>query len=76
MKVLLFRLFYRLSDAEFYLKTVLTWVSIYWFSAAGPGASLRIYYEMVKAGDRVPDVTTTPMGFSHFPKELFNVPRL
>ncbi|KAF8194974.1 Alpha/Beta hydrolase protein [Pholiota molesta] len=55
---------------------VLTWVSIYWFSAAGPGASLRIYYEMVKAGDRVPDVTTTPMGFSHFPKELFNVPRL
>ena len=24
---------------------VLTWISIYWFSAAGPAASVRIYYE-------------------------------
>lgn len=24
---------------------ILTWVSIYWFSTAGPAASLRIYYE-------------------------------
>ncbi|KAF9476533.1 alpha/beta-hydrolase [Pholiota conissans] len=55
---------------------VLTWVSIYWFSAAGPGASLRVYYEMVKAGDRAPEKTTIPMGYSHFPGEIFNVPRL
>lgn len=24
---------------------ILTWVSIYWFSSAGPAASVRIYYE-------------------------------
>lgn len=24
---------------------ILTWVSIYWFSTAGPAASVRIYYE-------------------------------
>jgi hypothetical protein len=24
---------------------ILTWISIYWFSQAGPAASLRIYYE-------------------------------
>ncbi|KAF8957259.1 Alpha/Beta hydrolase protein [Flammula alnicola] len=55
---------------------VLTWVSIYWFSAAGPAASLRVYYEMVQAGDRAPEKTTTPLGYSYFPKEIFNVPRL
>ncbi|KAL9600163.1 MAG: hypothetical protein Q9179_003297, partial [Wetmoreana sp. 5 TL-2023] len=26
---------------------ILTWVSVYWFSTAGPAASLRIYYESV-----------------------------
>ena len=31
---------YDWSDDE-----ILTWVSIYWFSTAGPAASVRIYYE-------------------------------
>lgn len=35
---------------------ICTWVSIYWFSTAGPAASARIYYEMEhdKHGQRVP----------------------
>ncbi|KAJ7465092.1 Alpha/Beta hydrolase protein [Mycena latifolia] len=59
---------------------VLTWVSIFWFSRAGPAASLRIYFE---AGNR--DISkvlsgsypkpTIPLGLSHFPKELFMFPR-
>lgn len=35
---------------------ICTWVSIYWFSAAGPAAACRIYYEMIhdKYGNYVP----------------------
>ncbi|RXW21604.1 hypothetical protein EST38_g4233 [Candolleomyces aberdarensis] len=51
---------------------VLTWVSIYWFSPAGPAASLRIYYELAA---RKPEATSIPMGYSYFPKELFCVPK-
>ena len=29
---------------------ILTWVSIYWFSTAGPAASVRIYYEATHTG--------------------------
>jgi hypothetical protein len=54
---------------------ILTWVSIYWFSRAGPAASVRIYYETAKSGDldighyhEVP--RHVPMGASYFPKEL------
>ncbi|KAF8825282.1 hypothetical protein HHX47_DHR7000742 [Lentinula edodes] len=59
---------------------VLTWVSIYWFSRAGPAASLRIYYEVERAGQgigRTSDshIPTTPLGFSHFPKELGRIPK-
>ena len=32
------------------LVAVIEWVSIYWFSRAGPGAAGRIYYEMSSAG--------------------------
>ena len=59
---------------------VLTWISIYWFSTAGPAASVRIYYEM-SHGD--PDTTRerpqrwiekVKLGMAHFPKELGAVP--
>lgn len=55
---------------------VLTWISIYWFSRAGPAASLRIYYELAKGGTmaRGPN-PTIPMGVSFFPGELCNLPR-
>ncbi|KAF9046358.1 Alpha/Beta hydrolase protein [Panaeolus papilionaceus] len=59
---------------------VLTWLSIYWFSRAGPAASIRIYYEVVNANPgmqagRGLDVTTVPMGHSYFPKEAIRLPR-
>jgi hypothetical protein len=55
---------------------VLTWVSIYWHSAAGPAASLRIYYEAYQNGDNAPTlhVHHVPLGVSYFPQEIFPVP--
>ncbi|KAJ7246803.1 Alpha/Beta hydrolase protein [Mycena haematopus] len=53
---------------------VLTWISLYWFSRAGPAASLRIYYEVVAEGGVVPAPygahPTIPFGISYFPGEL------
>ncbi|KAI1434356.1 microsomal epoxide hydrolase [Xylaria sp. CBS 124048] len=54
---------------------ICTWVSIYWFSTAGPAASVRIYYEnkhsstLTALGLRkyAPDVK---LGYSHFPRDL------
>lgn len=57
---------------------VCEWVSLYWFSRAGPAASVVIYHEASKgdwqarAGLSVPG---TKMGFSYFPKEIFSTPR-
>lgn len=61
---------------------ILTWVSIYWFSTAGPGASIRIYYEWTQTKDpaveeaRVGWVPQVKYGLAHFPKELGRCPRL
>lgn len=60
---------------------VLTWVSIYYFSIAGPAASQRIYYESVhdaeqkvrRYGKWIPDVK---LGVARFPKELTLPPKL
>ena len=53
-------------------------MSIYWFSRAGPAASVRIYYEVVRSSDvlnwRLWQVTV-PVGISFFPKELGHSPR-
>lgn len=60
----------------------LTWVTIYWFSRAGPAASVRIYYEVLhqeaprmgaqkKVDGYIPHV---PLGLAFFPKELSVVP--
>jgi pimeloyl-ACP methyl ester carboxylesterase len=62
---------------------ICTWLSIYWFSTAGPNAHIRIYYE---AGhnptDKVPDrerasewVGQVKLGLAHFPREITVVPR-
>lgn len=60
---------------------ILTWISIYWFSKAGPEASVRIYNEATRPG---PDKITTSrlrewiphvkLGISHFPREISVVP--
>ncbi|OAX44299.1 alpha/beta-hydrolase [Rhizopogon vinicolor AM-OR11-026] len=60
---------YKWSDDE-----VLTWVSLYWFSRAGPAASLRIYFEMAGDCSNLGPGPTIPMGTSYFPKGLIVVP--
>ncbi|KAH9056308.1 Alpha/Beta hydrolase protein [Lactarius vividus] len=56
---------------------VLTWASVYWFSRAGPAASIRIYYELALAGQVVSfPKTTVPVGLSYFPKDLVQFPRV
>ncbi|OSD05004.1 alpha/beta-hydrolase [Trametes coccinea BRFM310] len=58
---------------------VIEWVSIYWFSRAGPDAAQRIYYEMTSGGTH--DVfegakwTDVPLGVSYFPQEIVRLPR-
>lgn len=57
---------------------ILTWISIYWFSEAGPGAASTIYYEA--ANDKSMDGPLQswidkPLGFHFFPKEIGHLPR-
>ncbi|KJA16952.1 hypothetical protein HYPSUDRAFT_1105134 [Hypholoma sublateritium FD-334 SS-4] len=56
---------------------VLTWVSVYWFSRAGPAASVRIYYEAAQEGNIFTDLPsiTIPTGYSYFPNEIVRFPR-
>ncbi|KAH7038203.1 Alpha/Beta hydrolase protein [Microdochium trichocladiopsis] len=64
---------------------VCTWVSMYWFSTAGPAASARIYYEATHNVDSREGKldherlrTYSPgvkLGFSHFPMDLVVLPR-
>lgn len=64
---------------------ILTWISIYQFSRAGPGASVRIYYETFHTyGGIWPNMTYdalmdwTPnvhLGLTYNPKDLENVPK-
>lgn len=60
---------------------ILTWVSIYYFSTAGPAASLRIYYEATHANeagvsrDRTQQwIGKVKLGLCHAPRELTVVP--
>lgn len=60
---------------------VLTWISIYYFSTAGPAASQRIYYESTHDekgfSRRVHEYNPlTKVGIARFPKELFHTPKL
>ncbi|KAI0829702.1 alpha/beta-hydrolase [Trametes gibbosa] len=58
---------------------VLEWISIYWFSRAGPGANVRMYYELT--GGNSHDLfegtrwTSVPLGFAWFPQEPVRFPR-
>jgi hypothetical protein len=59
---------------------ILTWVSIYQFSTAGPAASARIYYEIQNPAaktysDQVLDYNAkTRLGLSYFPNDIFVPP--
>ena len=62
---------------------ILTWVSIYWFSTAGPAAHVRIYYEAthnatpkLPSRERVTEwIPSVKLGMAFFPRELSVVPR-
>lgn len=56
---------------------VLTWVSIYAFSTAGPDSSVRIYYEYRRQWQASPGPIChdkTPLGFSLFPQDILLPP--
>lgn len=63
---------------------VCTWISIYWFSTAGPAASARIYYETINNVDGRPHKMDrkrmaewspgVKLGFSRFPNDLIVQP--
>ncbi|KAI0320756.1 Alpha/Beta hydrolase protein [Amylostereum chailletii] len=62
---------YKWDDDE-----VLTWVSIYWLSRGGPGASQRIYYENRTTWQKqISAYPTIPMGISYFPREICVPPK-
>ncbi|KAI4732658.1 alpha/beta-hydrolase [Aureobasidium sp. EXF-12298] len=59
---------------------ILTWVSIYWFSKAGPAASIRIYYEATHTStqvtrERIQRYIGVKLGLCYAPKELSILPR-
>ncbi|KAL6694499.1 Alpha/Beta hydrolase protein [Trichoderma pleuroticola] len=59
---------------------ILEWISIYFFSRAGPASSVTIYYELIgkqrdelaKTAQYIPNV---PLGVSHFPKDVIVPPK-
>ncbi|THV49241.1 hypothetical protein BGAL_0205g00190 [Botrytis galanthina] len=62
---------------------ILTWVSIYYFSTAGPGAPQRIYYETMHTSEdnectveKLQQWTAdVKLGLAYNPKDLENVPK-
>ncbi|KAL1747966.1 Alpha/Beta hydrolase protein [Schizophyllum fasciatum] len=55
---------------------VLTWISIYWFSRAGPTASFRIYYEVFGAAPKQPlEKSPIPLGTTILPGEIIISPK-
>ncbi|KAF1996826.1 alpha/beta-hydrolase [Amniculicola lignicola CBS 123094] len=62
---------------------ILTWISIYYFSPAGPNAHVRIYYEITHTStplipnrERVQAyIPSVKLGLAYFPQELSVVPK-
>lgn len=58
---------------------ILTWVSIYYFSTAGPGVAGRIYYEVTHSKEYEEVLKwngKVKLGLAHNPKDLDIFPRL
>lgn len=57
---------------------ILTWVSIYWFSTAGPGASVKVYYEMEKRAPgafvKSQEWVDVPLGIARFEGDFVLLP--
>jgi len=59
---------------------ILAWVSIYWFSTAGPAASIRIYYEAAHSEWLRPErlsgwIPSVKLGLAYFPRDISVVPK-
>jgi len=58
---------------------ILTWISIYWFSEAGPGASGYIYKEFKRDKvwklSKLQSWVSQPLGFRYFPGEIVSLPK-
>ena len=59
---------------------ILTWISIYWFSTAGPAAASFIYYEALSDTTDLPvskcqSYIDVPLGLAYLPKEIGNAPK-
>lgn len=73
------------DDYPFTDDEICTWMSIYWFSTAGPAASVRIYYEATHSWnepkakvtrERVGEwIDHVKIGYSHQPMELRVIPK-
>ncbi|OCL04140.1 alpha/beta-hydrolase [Glonium stellatum] len=59
---------------------ILTWISIYYFSKAGPAATSFIYYEIEHRDPQVfaaaQVYSEVPLGISRFPRDLILLPKL
>ncbi|KAJ6779815.1 hypothetical protein PWT90_01507 [Aphanocladium album] len=66
------------DDYEWTDDEILTWVSLYQFSKAGPAASVQIYYEARHSDDhgavKALSYTSVPLGVSSFPKDISPIP--
>lgn len=64
---------YKWTDDE-----ILTWVSVYMFSKAGPAASVQIYYEARNSDSygatKALAYNPVPLGVSSFPKDISPIP--
>ncbi|KAI9894130.1 MAG: hypothetical protein M1814_003984 [Vezdaea aestivalis] len=59
---------------------ILTWVSIYWFSEAGPAAASYLYYEANHTSEPIAKeylgwIGGSKIGISYFPQEMFVPPK-
>lgn len=74
------------DDYPFTEDEILDWVSLYWFSTAGPAANVRIYYEATHSWNKPSQGKITresvseyiphvKIGYSHQPAELRPVPK-
>jgi pimeloyl-ACP methyl ester carboxylesterase len=66
------------SDASWSQDDILDWISIYWFSTAGPGASVNIYHEaeqgMEEIGGSMWEYIPAPLCVTQFPEDIVGMP--
>src|SRR5581483_4778217 len=53
---------------------LITNVMTYWVTGTVT-SSMRLYWEMMHAGQKAPELVTVPTGIARFPKEIFRPPR-